>query len=72
MTTDPVTREREAREQMARLTDQISHWAAIRRQALHDLHKELGTWQKVANSTGQKLAAVHKAARQPQGRKTTP
>jgi hypothetical protein len=62
---DPATREREARDQMARLSGDISRWASVRREALHELHQALGTWQKVADATGQKLAAVHKAARQP-------
>jgi hypothetical protein len=64
---DLVTAEREARDQMAR----VPTWAAQRRQALLELHRELGTWQKVADATGQKLAAVHKAAKQPK-RGTTP
>jgi hypothetical protein len=56
-----VARERDARAQIAgRAT-----FTAIRRQALNDLYKELGTWQKVADATGQKLPTVHKAASQP-------
>jgi hypothetical protein len=69
--TDPATRERAARAEMDRLARLISQQAVIRRRALHELHQNLGTWQKVADATGQKLAAVHKAARQPK-RGTTP
>jgi hypothetical protein len=65
--TNLIAREREAREQMAT----TSGWAAVRRQALLDLHRELGTWQKVADATGQKLAAIYKAAKQPK-RGSTP
>ena len=72
-TTDPaVMRERQARDQMVTLTQRISYWASERRQALRELHEALGTWQKVADATGQKLAAVHKAAKQPKRGTTTP
>jgi hypothetical protein len=64
---DLIRRERHAREQMA-----ATHmWATLRRDCLLELHRELGTWQKVADATGQKLAAIHKAAKQPK-RGTTP
>jgi hypothetical protein len=69
--TDPVARERAARDQMAALKQRSAYWANERRLALLDLHAELGTWQKVADATGQKLPTVHKAAKQPQ-RGTTP
>jgi hypothetical protein len=63
--TDPVAdliaRERHARGLMAGVAQQ----AAIRRQALHDLKKILGTWKKVAEVTGQTEPAVYKAALQP-------
>ena len=67
----PVLRERQARDQMTALSQRISYWATERREALRELHQALGTWQKVADATGQKLAAVHKAAKQPK-RGTTP
>ena len=69
--TDPATRERHARDQMTALSQRISYWASERRQALRDLYEALGTWQKVADATGQKLAAVHKAAKQPKRGTTT-
>ena len=65
MTPDPAATERAARVEMDRLTRLISQQAVIRRKALHDLHRQLGTWQRVADHTGQKLAAVHKAVRRP-------
>ena len=67
--TDPVTaltaRERIAREEIDRHIGRRAEWATERRNVLIELHEELGTWQKVADATGQKLAAVHKAASQP-------
>jgi hypothetical protein len=68
---DLIAHERHTRERMAALSGDISDWAALRRHDLLELHRELGTWQKVADATGQKLAAIHKAAKQPK-RGTTP
>jgi len=61
-----VARERRAREGRAVA---VAEWNNERRDALHDLYKELGTWQKVADATGQKLPTVHKAASQPRKKK---
>jgi hypothetical protein len=60
---DPATREREARAEMARLSALVSEQSAIRRAALKELYSQHGSWQKVADATGQKLATVYKAAR---------
>lgn len=73
--TDPVAdliaRERLARGHLDRLVRNRADWAAKRRDALNRLHEALGTWQKVADVTGQKLAAVHKAANQPRKKQQT-
>jgi hypothetical protein len=60
-----IYREREARDAIAN----VPAWAKQRREALHLLHKELGTWEKVADATNQKLPTVHKAASQPRKKK---
>lgn len=67
---DLIARERRAREEIARHIDDRAASAITRRDVLNRLHEALGTWQKVADATGQKVAAVHKAASQP--RKKTP
>jgi hypothetical protein len=66
---DFVAVELDAREAMARHEHSRSSWSATRSQALRDLKKLLGTWQKVADATGQKLPTVHKAASQPRKKK---
>lgn len=67
--TDPVAeliwREQEARDQMVLHESERANWSKTRRRILNRLHGELGTWQKVADATGQKLPTVHKAASQP-------
>jgi hypothetical protein len=60
---DLIARERHAREEIAHHVRKRSEWATDRRLCLNVLHELLGTWQKVADATGQKLAAVYKAAR---------
>jgi hypothetical protein len=63
--TDLIEVERQARGRIA----SVPAWAAQRRAALHELHALLGTWEKVADATGQKLPTVHKAASQPRKKK---
>jgi hypothetical protein len=71
--TDPTTRERQAREELKRVGADARYWAGERRAALWALKEELGTWQKVADATGQKLAAITKAAyKRPHEGTTTP
>lgn len=70
--TDPATRNLIAREREARdYLTAAPEWAAVRRQALLDLHKTLGSWTKVAEATGQTMPAVYKAAMQPHKKGTT-
>ena len=70
--TDPLTRERRARETLQGLDADLRHWAAERRAALLELKEQLGTWQKVADATGQTRPAVYKAAMQPHKKGPTP
>lgn len=70
--TDPLTRERQAREGLKETERMARFLAAQRRAALWDLKKELGTWNKVADATGQKLAAITKAAYKRPKEGTTP
>jgi hypothetical protein len=60
--TDPLTRERQAREELKRADRDNRYWAEIRRRALWDLKAQLGTWPRVAEATGQTVPAVTKAA----------
>jgi hypothetical protein len=60
-----VARERAAREDITNLAREVTAAADDRRWCLLALHGELGTWQKVAEATGQTEPAVYKAARQP-------
>jgi hypothetical protein len=69
--TDPLVRERQTRDELTRVAAEARYWAAERRIALNDLYKELGSWQKVADATGQTQPAVYKAAMQPHKKGTT-
>jgi hypothetical protein len=60
--TDQLRRELEARLELKRIDRSTRYWANERREALWALKDQLGTWQKVADATGQKLPAVTKAA----------
>jgi hypothetical protein len=67
--TDPLTRvealilrEQDIRAELALLAAAMSKYAGYRRAALWDLKKELGTWKKVADATGQTIPAITKAA----------
>lgn len=62
-TTDPVSRERAARDELARLSALVSEQSATRRAALLELYSQLGTWAKVAEATGLELGTAYKAAR---------
>ena len=70
--TDPAAREWVARGELQRIGNDARYWAAERRAALWDLKEALGTWQKVADATGQTQPAVYKAAMQPHKKGTTP
>jgi hypothetical protein len=59
---DLTTNERQARDLIAALSDRIVYLASERRAALWALKKELGTWKKVADATGQTVPAITKAA----------
>lgn len=60
--TDPITRERKAREELKRTGRDARYWAEERRLALWDLHAQHGTWSRVAEVTGQTVPAITKAA----------
>ena len=72
MTDALLTRERRARDELKRLDADIRRWADERRWCLLALKGELGTWQKVADATGQTRPAVYKAAMQPHKKGPTP
>jgi hypothetical protein len=54
-----LARERAVREQLS----QVPQLAAIRREALWELHAALGSWRKVGAAIGISGQSAHKAAR---------
>jgi hypothetical protein len=70
--TDPLARERQAREELKRTDRDARFWAEMRRRALWELKRQLGTWKKVADATDQTVPAITKAAYKKAKEGTTP
>lgn len=60
---DPAAREHAAREQLGTVQGDVIELAAIRRDAIRELHARLGSWRKVGALIGVSGQNAHKAAR---------
>jgi hypothetical protein len=60
---DPAAREHAARGQLGVAAELTVELAAIRRDAIRELHARLGSWRKVGELIGVSGQNAHKAAR---------